>query len=135
MRKYGIHRIPFVIVLPVLLLFAAACGDRQQNGEHENGQEVTYEVKGRYLSTGMRGETISVIHETIPDVMNAMRMNFRLEDESEAEELATGDIIRFETLRTDAGWYARNIEILPPDTPLDLPEELQDIGVPANEQD
>jgi Cu/Ag efflux protein CusF len=78
----------------------------------------------------MRGESISVVHETIPEVMNAMRMSLRIDDPDVAEGLETGDVIRFDMVRTEAGWYARNIEVLPPDTELDLPEDLREVGLP-----
>ena len=87
-----------------------------------------YQVQGRYLSTTPEGTAISVVHETVPDVMNAMRMNFRIDDVSVAEPLRQGDIIAFDMVRTDRGWYARNITVLPDDTQLNLPDNLQQMG-------
>ncbi|MDG5767424.1 copper-binding protein [Balneolales bacterium ANBcel1] len=72
----------------------------------------------------LQGESISVVHETIPDVMNAMRMSLRIDDESVADGLESGDIILFRMVQTDRGWYIRDIEPLPEDTELDLPPEL-----------
>ena len=112
----------FCMTLP---LFIAACGD-----EAPKHSEEVYVVKGRYLSTDLRGESISVVHETIPGVMNAMRMSLRIDDPNVSDGLQTGDVIRFDMIRTGAGWYARNIEVLPPDTELDLPEELREAGLP-----
>lgn len=114
-----------ILILAVLPFSFAACG----NGEPAATEDV-YEVRGRYLSTDMRGESISVIHETIPDVMNAMRMSLRIDDPTVSEGLETGDVIRFDMVRTQAGWHARNIEVLPPETELDLPENLRDVGRP-----
>ena len=112
-----------------MMLFLVSCNDDDVALiDEEIHEEDIFEVRGRYLSTDMRGESISVIHEEIPDVMNAMRMSLRISDPSDTEGLETGDVIRFEMVRTEAGWFAREIEVLPPDTELELPEELQGIG-------
>ncbi|MEX0681760.1 MAG: copper-binding protein [Balneolales bacterium] len=99
------------------------------SGEETQEIEEVYQVKGRYLSTDINGEYISVVHEAVPDVMHSMRMNMRIENASVAEGLETGDVIAFELFRTNAGWYIRNIEVLPPDTELDLAEELRNPGL------
>jgi len=111
------------ILLFITLLFFTACG----NDDVE--EKESYDVRGRYLSTDMHGESVSIVHETIPDVMDAMRMSLRIEDESVAEGLETGDHIRFRMVRTDQGWYIRDVEKLPGDTELDLPEDLREIGL------
>ncbi|MBP3193426.1 copper-binding protein [Natronogracilivirga saccharolytica] len=114
----------------ILMLLLLSCNDNDAAlPDDEIHQDDIYEVKGRYLSTDMRGESISVVHEEIPDVMNAMRMSLRISDPSDAEELETGDVIRFEMVRTESGWFAREIEVLPPDTELDLPDDLHGVGV------
>ncbi len=120
--------LPFYFLLPLTVI---SCGDDEPRraGDHDRTEEV-YEVRGRYLSTDLRGESISVVHETIPEVMNAMRMSLRIDDEAVAVGLQTGDIIGFDMVRTETGWFARNIEVLPPDTDLDLPEHLREVGMP-----
>lgn len=123
--------LPLLFLLMAISLMLAACGERHEHHhQHEAVSEDVHDVRGRYISTDLRGESISVVHETIPDVMNAMRMSFRIDNESVAAGLVTGDIIRFDMVRTESGWYARNIEVLPPDTELDLPERLRGIGLP-----
>jgi len=118
-------RLLLFLLIAALPFSFMACGDEQPSPA-----EDVYEVQGRYLSTDMRGESISVVHETIPDVMNAMRMSLRIDSPTVAEGLQTGDVIRFEMVRTQAGWYARNLEVLPPETELDLPENLREAGLP-----
>lgn len=110
-------------MLFVAIMLITAC-----SGESTPEIIESHEVKGRYLSTDLRGESISVIHEDIPDVMNAMRMSLRIDGEEVVEELETGDIIRFDMVRTNVGWFARNITVLPDDTELDLPVDLQEVG-------
>lgn len=115
------------------LFFMISCSGDESRSTQES-QPVytdaidTYEVRGRYLSTNPEGTAVSIVHETVPDVMNAMRMNFRIDDASVAEPLRQGDIIAFDMVRTDRGWYARNIQVLPDDTQLDLPDNLQQMG-------
>ncbi len=121
------YRISLVLICLLMPLASVSCG----SDEHEAGMDKdVFEVKGRYLSTDMRGESISVVHETVPDVMMAMRMSLRIDDASVAETLETGDIIQFDMVRTEDGWFARNIELLPPDTELDLPDHLREVGLP-----
>jgi Cu/Ag efflux protein CusF len=118
-------RLILFILIAAVPVFLTACGD-----DEPTPAEDVYEVKGRYISTDLLGKSISVIHETIPEVMNAMRMSLRIDDPDVADGLETGDVIRFDMVRTEAGWYARNIEVLPPDTELDLPEDLREVGLP-----
>lgn len=123
----------FALMLICLVISSAviSCGDDQPRDTGDSGvTDEVYEARGRYLSTDLRGESISVIHETIPDVMNAMRMSLRIDDASVAETLQPGDLIRFDMVRTEAGWYARNIELLPPETELNLPDHLREVGLP-----
>lgn len=110
-------------IILLLIVLLSACGNDDSPAEDE-----VYEVQGRYLSTSVDGEFISVIHETIPDVMDAMRMSLRIDDPAKVEDLETGDIIRFEMFRDNGQWRIQNIEPLPEDTELDLPEDLEDIG-------
>ena len=67
-----------------------------------------------------------VHHEEIPGYMEAMRMDFKLKEGSEVENLESGDKIQFRYVITeDDDAYAESIEKLPPETPLDLPEDSE----------
>ena len=124
-------RISLVSICLLMPLAYISCGNDEPRTTSETGTDKdVYEVRGRYLSTDLRGESISIVHETVPDVMNAMRMSLRIDDASVAETLQTGDIIRFDMVRSEAGWFARNIELLSPDTELDLPDHLREVGLP-----
>lgn len=108
--------------LAVAGLMLTACG-----AEEEVAQDYTvdsYQVKGVYVAKNEEDSYITVIHEEIPDVMNAMRMNINVEDITVAENLERGDIITFSLERDGFSWFARDIEVLPADTELDLPENL-----------
>ncbi len=123
-----ITRTLFTSAILILMFGLSGCGE-----EAEPEERASYEVKGRYLSTSVDEDFISVVHETIPDVMDAMRMSLRIEDISQVEGLETGDHIQFDMVHTDRGWYIRNIEKLPEGTELDLPEDLQQMGLNDDE--
>ncbi len=118
-----VQKIISSVIIFLLIVLLSACGNDEGPAEDE-----IYEVQGRYLSTSVDGESVSVIHETIPDVMEAMRMSLRIDDPAKVEELESGDIIRFEMFQDNGQWRIQNIEPLPEDTELDLPEDLEDIG-------
>ncbi len=119
-----------LVFLSSLFLFFA-CGSNSDEPEAPvTSEEVpSYEVKGRFLSADTEVSSISVVHEEIPGVMNAMRMQILVRDFSVTEELNRGDIISFTLTRDGMSWFARDIEVLPPDTELDLPENLQRMGL------
>lgn len=97
----------------MLLLAAVGCG----------GESVErHEVRGRYLGPAFDGEAMQVAHETIPDVMEAMTMAFRVEEPSELDRLKPGDPIAFEWVIEGIGSHAEKIRVLPPDTVLELEE-------------
>ena len=108
----------FFVFFGWLMVFTASCGENEE--EHSE----VYDVRGQYLRMDTDGQYVSVVHETIPGVMDAMRMNLRIEDESVAEDFQQGDIIAFKMTRTDRGWFIYDIEKLPEDTKLELPADF-----------
>jgi Cu/Ag efflux protein CusF len=95
--------------------------------EEQAAPEQTWEVNGIFIETDSDMQTITIIHEEIPDVMASMRMRMILEEPAEAEELSRGDAISFTMVRIGNSWYVRNIERLPEDTELELSEDLLDL--------
>ncbi|MEM8558958.1 MAG: copper-binding protein [Bacteroidota bacterium] len=91
----------------------------------------TYEVRGLYEGTRFEGAAVSVVHETIPGVMDAMRMRLVLADPAEVEGLAVGTKVRF-TVTVGDRLVASDFEALPDTTTLDLPDELQPTAADAN---
>lgn len=85
-----------------------------------------YPVKGIFLSYDHAEHEIVVIHEMVPDVMCAMRMMLRLPESEPAPDFAHGDKIRFGMQRRAVQghqWFAMDLEVLPADTELVLPEK------------
>ncbi|TVQ14854.1 MAG: hypothetical protein EA364_03605 [Balneolaceae bacterium] len=116
------------LIFALFLIAAASCSGEQREQTPELTEPVTpvYSVKGRFMQFNKENLTIAVVHEEIPGVMRAMRMNLRLDNPDEAAALQPGDIISFELARRGASWFVYDIEVLPEDTVLDLPANLHD---------
>jgi Cu/Ag efflux protein CusF len=126
-----IHFSHFCLIFAVLFAAAAGCtgGQREQAPEPAVTEDPVYTVKGRFLQFNDENMTISVVHEDIPGVMKSMRMNLRLDNPDEAAALEPGDVISFELTRRGASWFVYDIEVLPVDSVLELPENLRDLGL------
>jgi Cu/Ag efflux protein CusF len=125
-----LHQKIFCRLFLLSLIFATAisltaCGGGRQEPSTDapEAAEPVYDVRGQVVSFNEENGTLSVVHEEIPGVMRAMRMNLRLEDVSEADAVNPGDLIAFKLIRRGASWFIRDIEVLPSDTPLELPSE------------
>jgi Cu/Ag efflux protein CusF len=114
-------------ILALLLLLIAGCSGERSNPDDDSVAVPVYEVKGLFFQYDSGNHVISVAHEEIPGVMSAMRMSLRTEQTAMAESLEPGDIISFQLTRRGASWFAENIEILPEETQLVLPEHLRDL--------
>ena len=106
----------FPLILMLLLLFAAGCGD----GEKDGPVRETYAVRGRLLGATEDSRAVVIDHEAIPGYMDAMTMTFPLEDERLLEGLARGDKIRFDLTVGGATVQVDNVERLPDTTRLTL---------------
>lgn len=111
----------YLFLLISLLLFG--CGGEEQSPVIE--ETASYDVRGIYVTTDYQNLTVTILHEAIPDVMNAMRMSLRLDNSQAVEDLERGDKISFRLARVGMQWYARDIELLPEGTELELPDELR----------
>lgn len=110
----------FLSLTILWLLLITACGE----SEPESNYTVSHDVNGIFVSANPANLTATIIHEEIPEVMNAMRMSLRLDTFSSVADFEQGDKINFKLERVGVQWYARHFEKLPDDTELDIPEEL-----------
>lgn len=108
------------------MLLLWGCGDSSND---------VYEVRGRVVDLDFGGLALRVDHEPIPGYMDAMRMSFRLANPEDAHAVRPGDAIQFLYVVSESGSFIRDIEILPPDTELDLPAEGFDSNGLAEEPD
>jgi protein SCO1/2 len=74
--------------LILAFLIVAACRPRPA------GPEERYQLKGKVVSIDKRGSTVTIAHEDIPDLMDAMTMPFDLKDRRLLDQLAEGDGIQ-----------------------------------------
>lgn len=84
MLKIGRRFIPLI----VMLLVFDAC----KSGVKE--PEERYALKGKVVSIDKRGSTVTIAHEDIPGLMDAMTMPFDLKDRRLFDQLAEGDGIQ-----------------------------------------
>ncbi|MEM6783402.1 MAG: copper-binding protein [Bacteroidota bacterium] len=109
------------------LLFVAlalvACGSDTSTDNPALSAD-SYTVRGLYEGTRFEGAAVSVVHEAIPGVMDAMRMSLVLDDPAEVDGLAIGTKVGF-TVTVGDRLVASDFEALPDTTTLDLPDGLQ----------
>lgn len=96
------------------LLNGPGCGDPEP--------QVIYEVRGEVVGLRFQGAAVRIRHEAIPGSMEAMTMDFKLRDPGSAQALQPGDKVRFRYIVAGDDAWAESFELLPPDTPLALPE-------------
>lgn len=96
--------------------FAAGCATPAEPAPAE-----TVEVRAVYEKTVFDGAAATFDHEAIPDVMDAMRMDFPLADSGLVRSLAPGDKVAL-TLQTDPRLEVLAARPLPDTTTLRLAE-------------
>lgn len=109
---------PSKIVIALVLLgfgLAASCSDSAESGS-------AFIVRGEVVGKPFEGQALRIRHEEIPTVMGAMTMDFRLKDPAEADSVQVGDKIRFRYVVKDIDSHIDQIEVLDPDTSLELAE-------------
>jgi protein SCO1/2 len=84
----------------------------------------TYEVKGVIKELKANGKTAVIAHETIPNYMDAMTMDFDVKDKRELSGLKAGDAIAFRMVVTKEDGWIENVRKLPPATPPDASKTI-----------
>ncbi len=92
------------------LLAGVACG----------GASEVHSVRGQVVRPADQGQSLTVDHEAVPGLMEAMRMTLPLQDPPQALGLSKGDKIRFELYRYRGRGSIGKIERLPADAELVL---------------
>ncbi|WP_338766512.1 copper-binding protein [Bernardetia sp. ABR2-2B] len=89
----------------------------------ETPQEDVYSVRGQLVGMTEADEAghvvVTVNHEEIPDVMMAMKMDFKAEATS-MQGMTADDKVSFEMVKTEEGYMMRNVAKLPAETELML---------------
>ncbi len=101
------------------LALLAGCEDRKpaETSSVADTNRQVFQVKGVVKELKPNGKTAVIAHETIPDYMDAMTMDFDVKDKRELQGLSPGDAISFRMVVTkDDGWI-ENVRKLPPSAP------------------
>ena len=107
------NRVRFCLLLLLAALLWAGC---------QNDRQV-FEVKG-VVKELKSSKTAVIAHETIPNYMEAMTMDFDVKDPRELQGLKPGDAIVFRMVVTkDDGWI-ENVRKLPPAAPTNAGEVI-----------
>jgi protein SCO1/2 len=115
-----------LIVCGVAALLMSGCDQKPPSNSASvtdtNRQE--FQVKGVVKALKANGKTAVIAHETIPNYMEAMTMDFDVKDQRELQGLNPGDTISFRMVVTkDDGWI-ENVRKLPPATPADARQTI-----------
>lgn len=101
-------------------LLALGCAEEQPPDIDES-----WEVRGVYNGPRFDGDAASIEHESIPGLMDAMTMDFRLARPDEIDALSEGDKVAFRLDLVDGLIQASDFMVLPDTTTLDLtPAEM-----------
>ena len=110
----------------VAALLVSGC-DRKPSGgatsvTDTNRQE--FQVKGVVKALKPNGKTAVIAHETIPNYMEAMTMDFDVKDQRELQGLKPGDAISFRMVVTKEDGWIENVRKLPPATPTNASQVI-----------
>lgn len=85
-----------------------------------------YQTRGRVVSLSPETNTVTILHEAIPDGgMDSHEMPFTVAEAEDLENLMVGDLVSFEyEVGADGSVVADDIEKLPADTQLTLNEPM-----------
>ncbi len=92
---YGLWLVLLVSALPM-----AGC----KKSEKSDKEPADYPIKGKVVAVSPEKKTVKIDHEDIPGLMEAMTMNFAVEDPKLLKGLKPGDKVEGR-LKTDSGKY------------------------------
>jgi protein SCO1/2 len=89
----------------------------------KNDRKV-FEVKGVIKELKPNGKTAVIAHETIPDYMEAMTMDFDVKDKRELAGLKPGDAVSFRMVVTKEDGWIENVRKLAPAAPTNASQTI-----------
>ena len=81
----------FLLAMTAFVFTTSGCHDTANSPANSASQQ--YPIRGTVVSIDSAGSKISLKHDAIPGLMDAMTMSYRLEDLSTLSELHPGDLI------------------------------------------
>ena len=110
---FGKHNFLSVLVLAFALGICGCKNDRQE-----------FEVKGVVRELKPNGKTAVIAHETIPNYMEAMTMDFDVKDPRELSGIKAGDSVSFRMVVTKEDGWIENVRKLPPAAPTNASQVI-----------
>src|SRR6266511_4097805 len=108
-------KVLFVLCAVAAALIVCGCKNNPTANDHQkvNDRKV-FQVKGVIKELKPNGKTAIIAHETIPDYMDAMTMDFDVKDGRELTGLNPGDAVSFQMVVTkDDGWIEKVRKLAP----------------------
>jgi protein SCO1 len=105
-------------ILGVVAAALIVCGCKNNptvnDDSKANDDRKAFQVKGVIKELKPNGKTAVIAHETIPDYMDAMTMDFDVKDPRELAGLNPGDAVSFQMVVTkDDGWIEKVRKLAP----------------------
>ena len=95
-----------VLVFPILL-----AGCKESAPDKKGTTDKEYDVKGKVTAVDPKQQTVTLDHEDIPGLMNAMEeMPFHVESPALLEGIKTGDKVQGRVKKGEAGYIITQLE-------------------------
>ena len=97
------------LVVLVFPLFLTGCKDAAS--DKTGAADKQYDVKGKVTAVDPKKQTVTLDHEDIPGLMNAMEeMPFHVESPALLEGIKTGDKVQGRVKKGEAGYIITQLE-------------------------
>jgi Cu/Ag efflux protein CusF len=94
-----------VLVFPCLL-----AGCKESASDKQGAADKEYDVKGKVTEVDPKKQTVTLDHEDIPGLMNAMEMPFQVENPALLEGIKAGDKVQGRVKKGDASYTITHLE-------------------------
>jgi len=92
------------VVLAIAIVVVIGCGKTSAPAER------LYEVKGKVVAVDTQKPSVTLDHDDIPGLMQAMRMDFAVPDAKLLNGITVGDSVRGKIRKDDGGYVLRSLE-------------------------
>ena len=90
------------IIILLIILLGSSCSDSKK----------IYDVTGVVLDVNLANKKVLVDHDSIPNFMMPMVMNFNIENKNVVKSLSKNDSVRFKFIITETSSYATDFNII-----------------------
>ena len=90
------------LIILLIIFLGSSCSDSKK----------TYDVNGVVLDINLANKKVLVDHDSIPNFMMPMVMNFNIENKNVVKSLSKNDSVRFKFIITETSSYATDFNII-----------------------